>query len=107
MDARYRPRLCSVDNIMQTHILAGKVSPKQIGAANEEALKVVLAALNGEAGMSDSDIPFLCAALHFCRDELIEMMRRGHPDGLEVEKAAYTLMKLHYQGKDIIVGGDE
>lgn len=57
--------------------------------------------------MSDSDIPFLCAALHFCRDELIEMMRRGHPDGLEVEKAAYIMMKRHYQGEGVKVGGDE
>ena len=107
MDARYKPRLHSIDNIIQTQILGGKVSRKQIDAVQEEALDVVLTALNGEAGMSGPDIPFLCAALHFCRDELIEMMRRGHPDDLETEKVAYILMKRHYQGKDVIGGGDE
>ena len=106
MDARYKPRLRSVDDIMQTHILGGKVSPKQIGAVNEEALKVILTALNGEVGLSGPDIPFLCAALHFWRDKLIEMMR-GHPEGLEAEKTAYILMKQYYQGEDVIVGGDE
>lgn len=107
MNVWYKPRLQSVDNIIKTQVLGGEVSPKQIDAVHEEALDVVLAALNGEAGMSDSDIPFLCAALHFCRDELIEMMRRGHPDGLEVEKAAYIMMKRHYQGEGVKVGGDE
>lgn len=28
MDARYKPRLHSVDNIIQTRILGGEVSPK-------------------------------------------------------------------------------
>lgn len=107
MNVWYKPRLQSVDNIIKTQVLGGEVSPKQIDAVYEEALDVVLAALNGEAGLSGPDIPFLCAALHFWRDELIEMMRRGHPDNLEAEKVAYTLMKRHYQGKDIIVGGDE
>lgn len=46
-------------------------------------------------------------ALHFWRDELIERMRREHPDDLEAEKAAYILMKRHYQGECVKVGGDE
>ena len=107
MDARYKPRLRSVDNIMQTQILGGEVSPKQIDAVHEEALDVVLAALNGEAGLSGPDIPFLCASLHFWRDELIERMRREHPDDLEAEKAAYILMKRHYHGEELKVRGDE
>lgn len=107
MDARYKPRLHSVDNIIQTQILGGEVSPKQIDAVHEEALDVVLTALNGEAGLSVPDIPFLCAALHFWRDELIERMRREDPDDLEAEKAAYILMKRHYQGEGVKVGGDE
>lgn len=107
MDARHKPRLHSVDNIMQTQILGGEVSKKQMDAVHEEALEVVLTALNGEAGLSDPDIPFLCAALHFWRDELIDRMRREHPDDLEAEKAAYILMKRHYQGEGVKVGGDE
>lgn len=107
MDAHYKPRLRSVDNIIHTQILGGEVSPKQINAAREEALDVVLTALNGEAGMSVPDIPFFCAALHFWRDELIEWMRREYPDGLEAEKVTYILMKQHYQGKGVKVGGDE
>lgn len=107
MDARYKPRLHSLDNIVQTQILGGKVSKKQMYAVQEEALDVVLTALNGEAGLSVPDIPFLCAALHFWRDELIERMRREHPDDLEAEKAAYILMKRHYQGEGVKVGGDE
>lgn len=107
MNARHNPRLHSVDNIMQTQILGRKVSPKQIDAVHEEALDVVLTALNGEAGLSDPDIPFLCAALHFWRDELIDRMRREHPDDLMAEKAAYILMKRHYQGESVKVGGDE
>lgn len=93
MNVWYKPRLQSVDNIIKTQVLGGEVSPKQIDAVHEEALDVVLAALNGEAGMSGPDIPFLCAALHFWRDELIERMRREHPDDLEAEKAAYIMMK--------------
>lgn len=69
MNVWYKPRLQSVDNIIKTQVLGGEVSPKQIDAVQEEALDVVLAALNGEAGMSGPDIPFLCAALHFWRDE--------------------------------------
>ena len=107
MDERCKPRLHSVDNIMQTRILGGEVSNKQMDAVHEEALEVVLTALNGEAGLSDLDAPFLCASLHFWRDELIDMMRREHPDDLEAEKAAYILMKRHYQGDGIKVGGDE
>lgn len=107
MDARYKPRLHSVDNIIQTRILGGEVGPKQIDAVHDEALEVILAALNGEAGMSGPDIPFLCAALHFWRDELIERMRREHPDDLEAEKAAYIMMKRHYKGEAKKVGGDE
>lgn len=107
MDARYKPRLHSLDNIIQTQILGGEVSKKEMYAVHEEALDVVLTALNGEAGPSVPDIPFLCAALHFWRDELIEMMRREDPDSLEVEKVAYILMKRHYKGKDVKVGGDE
>lgn len=57
--------------------------------------------------MSGPDIPFLCAALHFWRDDLIERMRREHPDGLEAEKAAYIMMKRHYNGEAKKVGGDE
>lgn len=107
MNARYKPRLHSVYNIIQTQISGGNVSSKQINAVHEEALDVVLKALNGEAGMSGQDIPFLCAALHFWCDELIERMRRGDPDDLEAEKAAYILMKRHYQGEAKKVGGDE
>lgn len=107
MDARHKPRLQSVDNIIKTQVLGGEVSDKQMDAVYEEALEAVLTALNGEAGMSGPDIPFLCAALHFWRDELIERMRREHPDDLEAEKAAYILMKRHYQGEGVKVGGDE
>lgn len=107
MNVWYKPRLQSVDNIIQTKVLGGEVSPKQIDAVREEALDVVLAALNGEAGLSGPDIPFLCAALHFWRDELIEMMRRERPDDLEAENAAYILMKRHYQGEGVKVGVDE
>ena len=104
MNVWYKPRLQSVDNIIKTQVLGGEVSPKQIDAVQEEALDVVLAALNGEAGMSGPDIPFFCAALHFWRDELIERMRREH---LEAEKAAYIMMKRHYKGEAKKVGGDE
>lgn len=107
MDARYKSRLHSFDNVIQTKILGGEVSEKQMYAVHEEALEVVLTALNGEAGMSGPDIPFLCAALHFWRDELIERMRREHPDDLEAEKAAYIMMKRHYKGEAKKVGGDE
>ncbi len=107
MDARHKPRLHSVDNIIQTQVLGGEVSDKQMDAVYEEALEAVLAALNGEAGLSGPDIPFLCAALHFWRDELIDRMRREHPDDLEAEKAAYIIMKRHYQGEGVKVGGDE
>ena len=107
MDSRHKHRLHSVDNLMQTRILCGEVSDKQMDAVYEEALEAVLTALNGEAGLSDLDAPFLCAALHFWRDELIERMRREHPDDLEAEKAAYILMKRHYQGECVKVGGDE
>lgn len=99
MDARHKPRLHSVDNIIQTQVLGGEVSDKQMDA--------VLTALNGEAGLSDLDAPFLCAALHFWRDELIERMRREHPGDLEAEKAAYIMMKRHYKGEAKKVGGDE
>lgn len=107
MDARYKPRLHSVDNIIQTRILGGEVGDKQMYAVYEEALDVVLTALNGEVGMSSLDIPFLCAALHFWRDVLIERMRREHPDNLEADNAAYILMKRHYKGEAKKVGGDE
>lgn len=107
MDSRHKHRLHSVDNLMQTRILGGEVSDKQMDAVYEEALEAVLTALNSEAGLSDLDAPFLCAALHFWRDELIERMRREPPDDLEAEKAAYILMKRHYQGECVKVGGDE
>lgn len=107
MNVWYKPRLQSVDNIIKTQVLGGEVSPKQIDAVYEEALEAVLTALNGEAGLSDLDAPFLCAALHFWRDVLIERMRREHPDDLVAEKAAYILMKRHYQGEGVKVGGDE
>ena len=107
MNVWYKPRLQSVDNIIKTQVLGGEVSPKQIDAVHEEALDVILAALNGEAGMSGEDIPFLSAALHFWRDELIERMRREHPDSLEIEKTSYILMKRHYQGEGLKAGGDE
>ena len=100
MNVWYKPRLQSVDNIIKTQVLGGEVSPKQIDAVQEEALDVVLAALNGEAGNVWPGYPFfLCAALHFWRDELIERMRREHPDDLEAEKAAYIMMKRHYKGE--------
>lgn len=107
MNVWYKPRLQSVDNIIKTQVLGGEVSPKQIDAVHDEALEVILTALNGEAGMSGPDIPFLCAALHFWRDELIDRMRREHPDDLVAEKAAYILMKRHCQGEGVKVGGDE
>lgn len=102
-----KPRLHSVENIMLTRAMGGDVSCKQIDAVHDEALEVILTALNGEAGMSGPDIPFLCAALHFWRDELIERMRREHPGDLEAEKAAYIMMKRHYKGEAKKVGGDE
>lgn len=107
MNVWYKPRLQSVDNIIKTQVLGGEVSPKQIDAVHEEALDVVLTALNGEAENMAPDTPFLCAALHFWRDELIERMHREHPDDLGAEKAAYILMKRHYQGEGVKVGGDE
>ena len=107
MNVWYKPRLQSVDNIIKTQVLGGEVSPKQIDAVQEEALDVVLAALNGEAGMLARISLFLCAALHFWRDELIERMRRERPDDLEAEKAAYIMMKRHYKGEAKKVGGDE
>lgn len=107
MNVWYKPRLQSVDDIIKTQVLGGEVSSKQIDAVHDEALEVILTALNGEAGMSGPDIPFLCAALHFWRDDLIERMRREHPDGLEAEKAAYIMMKRHYNGEAKKVGGDE
>lgn len=107
MNVWYKPRLQSVDNIIKTRVLGGEVSPKQIDAVHDEALEVILTALNGEAGLSGLDIPFLCAALHFWRDELIDRMRRERPDDLETEKAAYIMMKRHYQGEGVKVGGDE
>lgn len=107
MNVWYKPRLQIVDNIIKTQVLGGEVSPKQIDAVHEEALDVVLAALNGEAGLSNLDTPFLCAALHFWHDELIDRMRREHPDDLVAEKASYILMKRHYQGEGVKVGGDE
>lgn len=107
MNVWYKPRLQSVDDIIKTQVLGGEVSSKQIDAVHNEALEVILTALNGEAGMSGPDIPFLCAALHFWRDDLIERMRREHPDGLEAEKAAYIMMKRHYNGEAKKVGGDE
>lgn len=99
MNVWYKPRLQSVDNIIKTQVQGGEVSFKQIDA--------VRAALNGDEGLSDLDIPFLCAALHFWRDELTERMRRDHPDDLEAEKVAYILMKRHYKGEVKKVGGDE
>lgn len=81
MNVWYKPRLQSVDNIIKTQVLGGEVSPKQIDA--------------------------VLAALHFWRDELIERMRREHPDDLEAEKAAYIMMKRHYKGEAKKVGGDE
>lgn len=107
MNVWYKPRLQSVDNIIKTQVLGGEVSPKQIDAVHDEALEVILTALNGEAGLSGPDIPFLCAALHFWRDELIDRMRREHPDDLEADNAAYIMMKRHYQGEGVKVGGDE
>lgn len=62
MDSRHKHRLHSVDNLMQTRILGGEVSDKQMDAVHEEALDVVLAALNSEAGLSNLDTPF-CARL--------------------------------------------
>lgn len=47
MDARHKPRLHSVDNIIQTQVLGGEVSDKQMDAVYEEALEAVLTALNG------------------------------------------------------------
>lgn len=107
MNVWHKPRLQSIDNIIKTQVLGGEVGKKQMYAVYEEALDVVLTALNGEAGPSVPDIPFLCAALHFWRDELIERMRREDPNSLEVEKVAYILMKRHYRGEGVIVGGDE
>nr|DAH94155.1 MAG TPA: hypothetical protein [Caudoviricetes sp.] len=102
-----KPRLRSIENIMLTQASGGNVSSKQIDAVHDEALEVVRAALNGEDGLSDPDIPFLCAALHFWRDELTQKMRRDNPDDLEAEAAAYILMRRHYQAKSAPVGGDK
>ena len=63
MNVWYKPRLQSVDNIIKTQVLGGEVSPKQIDAVHEEALDVVLAALNSEAGNSLTWIPPFCARL--------------------------------------------
>ena len=49
MNVWYKPRLQSVDNIIKTQVLGGEVSPKQIDAVQEEALDVVLAALDNTA----------------------------------------------------------
>lgn len=95
-----KPRLHSVENIMLTRAMGGDVSCKQIDAVHEEAL-------DGEHGVSDLDIPFLCAALRFWRDELTEKMRRDHPADLEAEASAYILMKRHYQIEAARVGGDK
>lgn len=62
MNVWYKPRLQSVDNIIKTQVLGGEVSPKQIDAVHEEALDVVLAALNGERD-SLTWIPPFCARL--------------------------------------------
>lgn len=62
MNVWYKPRLQSVDNIIKTQVLGGEVSSKQIDAVHDEALEVILTALNGEAGISGPDIPF-CARL--------------------------------------------
>lgn len=70
MNVWYKPRLQSVDNIIKTQVLGGEVSPKQIDAVHEEALDVVLAALNGEAGLSGPDILF-CARLCIRRRSLL------------------------------------
>lgn len=77
MNVWYKPRLQSVDNIIKTQVLGGEVSPKQIDAVQEEALDVVLAALNGEAGMSGPDIPFLCAALHWLAGRHAHKLRQN------------------------------
>lgn len=58
MNVWYKPRLQSVDNIIKTQVLGGEVSSKQIDAVHDEALEVILTALNGEAGMSGPDTPF-------------------------------------------------
>lgn len=100
-----KPRLHSVENIMRTRAMRGQVSDEQIDAVHEEALEVVRAALDGEHGVSDFDIPFLCAALHFWRDELIKKMRRDNPGDLKAEASAYILMKRHYQIEVAPVGG--
>lgn len=39
MDSRHKHRLHSVDNLMQTRILGGEVSDKQMDAVYEEALE--------------------------------------------------------------------
>ena len=39
MNVWYKPRLQSVDNIIKTQVLGGEVSPKQIDAVQEEALR--------------------------------------------------------------------
>lgn len=64
MNVWCKPRLQSVDNIIKTHVLGGEVSSKQIDAVHDEALEVILTALNGEVGLSGPDIPFFvrCSA---------------------------------------------
>lgn len=103
----FKPRLRSIEDIMLTQASGGNVSNKQIDAVHEEALEIVRAALDGDEGLSDLDIPFLCAALHFWRDELTGKMRRNHPDDLETEAVAYTLMRRHYQAEAVSAGGDK
>ena len=66
MNVWYKPRLQSVDNIIKTQVLGGEVSPKQIDAVQEEALDVVLAALNGEAA-DRAGYPFFVRGSAFSR----------------------------------------
>lgn len=90
MDARHKPRLHSVDNIIQTQVLGGEVSDKQMDAVYEEALEAVLTALNGEAGLSDLDAPFL-EVEQPASDFLLRLDKDGRPALYEADGGAWKL----------------
>ena len=102
----YKPRLHSIESILLTRAMGGDVSRKQIDAVHEEALQLIGNALNGDKGMSDVDVPFLCAALHYWHDELLKKVSLNGPADLEAAASAYTLMKRHFQSETAPVGGD-
>ena len=103
----YKPRLHSIESILLTRAIGGDVSRKQIDDVHEEALQAIGTALNGDRGMSDADVPFLCAALHFWHDELLKRVSLNGPADLEAASSAYTLMKRHFSSDTVPAGGDK